>query len=130
MFLKIPFLLHIVVETPAAFTFIFTPDRQLQDCSPAARLVLRQYGGLLLTSNLVCLAAIAAGDLGSVETYLAVALGSYHVWPCHRAWTRLTRKVTGDVQGEATLGGPLVHLAVHSMLCLLFAYDILSGIES
>ncbi|KAI0175420.1 hypothetical protein BJ166DRAFT_514720 [Pestalotiopsis sp. NC0098] len=122
---KLPFLLHTVIETPAAFTFIFTPHRQLQDVQPATRLILQQYGGLLLSSNLVCLVLCTSDSLGHVENWLAAALGFYHIWPCYRAMARLSGPVLGDVRHTAVLGGPLVHLIIHLLLFLLFAHKAL-----
>ncbi|KAI1491522.1 hypothetical protein F5X96DRAFT_668660 [Biscogniauxia mediterranea] len=92
---KLPFAAHAAIETVAALSFIFRPEAQLPGCSPAARLILRQYGGLLLASSFVC-AAVLVAEPGLEDTtttmmmrLLAVALGTYHVWPCHRAWVRL-----------------------------------------
>lgn len=122
MYSKLPFLVHILIETPAAFTFIFTPDKQLQDVSPAARLITQQYGGLLIASNLICLVIIFAAGWGDVERMIGAALGFYHLWPCVRAWSRLRTIIPGDVHGKAALGGPAVHLVVHVFLLLLFIH--------
>ncbi|KAI0595184.1 hypothetical protein F4775DRAFT_384086 [Biscogniauxia sp. FL1348] len=118
---KLPFATHAVIETAAALSFIFRPEAQLPGCSPAARLILRQYGGLLLASSLMCVAVLVAepglGDTTMLMRLLAIALGTYHVWPCHRAWVRLR---SGR---SATLGGPALHLVVH-LLCLgLFTFS-------
>lgn len=133
---KAPFALHAVVETAAALSFIFTPEKQLPGCSPAARLILRQYGGLLLSSSAVCLAIlllepVELGNSSSSSTcrWIAAALGTYHVWPCYRAYARLRSFASGSGGGglapvekekekktassSSTLGGPAVHLAVH-----------------
>ena len=118
----LPFVFHLLIETAAAASFIFRPEQQLPDCSAAAKLILRQYGGLLLSTNLVCLVAIFHQQPSSCGTgatrLLAAALGSYHAWPIHRALARLLYKVQVDGEGEgAALGGPVVHLVLHS-LCL------------
>ncbi|KAK7756283.1 hypothetical protein SLS62_001509 [Diatrype stigma] len=133
-----PFALHAVVETAAALSFIFTPEKQLPACSPAARLILRQYGGLLLSSSAVCLAVLllepAEPGFGNSSSttcrWIAAALGTYHVWPCYRAYARLRianvggRGLTSPEKEEenktdssSTLGGPVAHLAVH-LICL------------
>lgn len=115
----LPFVFHLLIETAAAASFIFRPEQQLPDCSAAAKLILRQYGGLLLSTNLVCLVAIFHHQPPSCGTrLLAAALGTYHAWPIHRALARLQYKVQGDSEGQgAALGGPAVHLVLHS-LCL------------
>jgi hypothetical protein len=125
MHTKLPFLLHMVVETPAALTFIFTPHKHLHEVQPAARLILQQYGALLLSTNLICLALSTASDssgLDGIERLLAASLGFYHIWPCSRAFARLSGPVAGDVHHKAVLGGPLVHLIIHLLLLSLFAH--------
>ena len=120
MFKRLPFAFHAIIETAAALSFILAPEKQLPNCSPAAKLILRQYGGLLLATNLVCLAVIAQPTFERTGQLIAAALGSYHIWPAYRAYARLQPgAVVGDVrvEGAGTLGGPMVHLIVH-LLCL------------
>ncbi|KAI1632911.1 hypothetical protein F4809DRAFT_57767 [Biscogniauxia mediterranea] len=125
---KLPFAAHAVIETVAALSFIFRPDAQLPGCSPAARLILRQYGGLLLASSFVCAAVLVADpgleDATMMMRLLAVALGTYHVWPCHRAWVRLR---SGS---SATLGGPALHLVVHLVCLGLFMFSAAASASS
>lgn len=129
LFFKMPFLLHVVVETPAAYTFFFKPEKQLNDCSPAAQLILQQYGALLVSSNLICLPALRNTKIGDTERLIAVALGFYHIWPCRRAYARMAKVVVpGDVAGPKVLGGPVVHLVVHVILLGMFAYVALGGL--
>jgi len=126
--MSLPFLLHLLIETPAAVSFIFRPHKQLPRCSPAAVLILRQYGALLLATNLVCLVVLweelqkEANANHPPPTQrrrlLSAALGTYHAWPIHRAVARLRRDVPGDDAAAASvLGGPLLHLVAH-LLCL------------
>ncbi|KAI1864466.1 uncharacterized protein JN550_009023 [Neoarthrinium moseri] len=119
---KSPFVLHAVIETFAALSFIFGPEKQIPGCSPATKLVLKQYGGLLLSSNLVCLVVLLQDRFGSTERMLAAALGFYHLWPIHRALVRIVQRAPGDAPGNQTLGGPLVHLGVHVVVFALFLY--------
>ncbi|KAK9415838.1 hypothetical protein SUNI508_10138 [Seiridium unicorne] len=130
MFAKLTLLLHILIETPAAFTFIFTPEKQLHDCNSATRLVLRQYGGLLISSNLISVVLFSQEELGDAGRLIAASLGFYHIWPCYRAYARLTRQVSGDIHGQATLGGPAVHLAVHIILLGMFGYVAISDVQA
>ncbi|KAJ9133080.1 hypothetical protein NKR23_g11013 [Pleurostoma richardsiae] len=51
---KIPLALHAAVETAAALSFIFAPQRQLPGLNEDAKLILRSYGGLLLGTSLLC----------------------------------------------------------------------------
>lgn len=117
------FVLHAAVETAAAVSFIVRPEQQLPGCTPAAKLILRQYGGLLLASSMVCLVVVTNPGCSATTTrLLAAALGSYHVWPCFRACGRLRDGVQHGAQESSVLGGPLVHLLVH-LICLgLFLY--------
>lgn len=114
------FLFHTIIETPAAISFICFPDKQLPGGSPAAKLILRQYGGLLLSTVLISLALLTQDDLGGLERPVAVALGNYHFWPIYRAYCRCTSAVPGDAKVTNTLGGPLVHLIVHLLALGLF----------
>ncbi|KAI1278306.1 hypothetical protein F5Y07DRAFT_71757 [Xylaria sp. FL0933] len=120
---KLPFVMHAAVETAAGVSFIVHPERQLPGCAPAAKLILRQYGALLLASSMICFIIIASPACGTTTTRLmAAALGSYHVWPCHRALTRIRDEALDEVKGTSVLGGPLVHLLVHSLCLGLFLY--------
>lgn len=119
------FLLHAIIETPAAISFICFPDKQLPGGSPAAKLILRQYGGLLLSTVLISLALLTQDDLEGLRRPIAAALGSYHFWPTYRAYCRCASAVPGDVNGASTLGGPLVHLIVHLLVLGLFLAAVL-----
>ncbi|KAI1342924.1 hypothetical protein F5Y15DRAFT_272000 [Xylariaceae sp. FL0016] len=127
---KVGFVLHAIIETAAAVSFIFNPEKQLPGCTPAARLILRQYGGLLLASSLVCV-AVLLDETGSDSTtrLLAFALGTYHLLPCYRAYTRLERDVQPNgrkAPEKSHLGGPWVHLAVHLLCLFLFALPVVA----
>ncbi|KAI0808511.1 hypothetical protein GGR55DRAFT_651683 [Xylaria sp. FL0064] len=120
---QLAFVMHAVVETAAGVSFIVHPERQLAGCTPAATLILRQYGALLLASSMVCLVVIAGPVCGTATTRLmAAALGSYHAWPCYRALTRIRDEARHKVKETSVLGGPLVHLLVHSLCLSLFLY--------
>ncbi|KAI0203621.1 hypothetical protein F4808DRAFT_25427 [Astrocystis sublimbata] len=123
---KLAFAAHAAIETAAGVSFIVRPEAQLHGCTPAGKLILRQYGGLLLASSLVCLVIIADPGLNDTTLRpLAAALGSYHVWPCHRALVRI--RIEATVKDESVLGGPLAHLLVH-MVCLgLFLHVVATG---
>lgn len=123
---KLAFAAHALIETAASISFILNPESQLPGCSPAAKLILRQYGGLLLASSIVCVTVIADADVNDTTRLLAVALGSYHVWPCHRAYVRL-RNRTPSMSETSALGGPLVHLLVHLTCLGLFTYAATSS---
>ena len=133
---KWPFAAHAVIETAAALTFLLAPERQLPRCPPAARPILRQYGALLLTSNLVCIAVLLEPGPGfaRLPRLIAAALAFYHVWPCFRAYTRLRpagrrSSCSGqdDKRTRSTLGGPAVHLAVHLLCFVMFMSAAIFG---
>ncbi|KAI1757891.1 hypothetical protein F4782DRAFT_475556 [Xylaria castorea] len=120
---KLPFAIHAAVETAAGISFIVRPESQLAGCTPAAKLILRQYGGLLLASSMVCLIIIADPGFNTTTTrLLAAALGSYHAWPCHRALTRIRTEMR--VKEESVFGGPFAHLLVHVVCLSLFLYVV------
>ncbi|KAH8649158.1 hypothetical protein BX600DRAFT_517547 [Xylariales sp. PMI_506] len=121
---KLPFALHAIIETGAALSFMFLPEKQLPGCSPATKLVLRQYGGLLLSTNFICVLVLAMPDLDDATArLLAACLGSYHFWPSWRAVARLSGDVPGDAKdSHSLLGGPLVHLGVHVLCAASFFY--------
>ncbi|TKW57784.1 hypothetical protein CTA1_404 [Colletotrichum tanaceti] len=129
---KLPFLLHVAIETAAACSFILNPASQLPAPTAAVRLVLQSFGGLLLSTNLTCLIFVARPFDGTSKL-VAASLAFWHVWPCWRAYVRLTRPdVDGGVKEKdelvrKTLGGPGVHLAVHAGLFLLFVGAALLG---
>ncbi|KXJ97321.1 hypothetical protein Micbo1qcDRAFT_191830 [Microdochium bolleyi] len=114
---RLPFVLHVAVESVAVFLFMCRPATQLgaDECSPQARLVLRQYGALLLSSNLICLAVAGQSEPSALTRQIACALLVYHVFPCHRAWVRMqSAKVKiEEARKVSVLARPDVHLAVH-----------------
>ena len=119
---KLAYIWHIAIETPAALSFILTPEKQLPGCSPAAELILRQYGGLLLSSVLLSVVMLVSPRMAHRNNgFFAAALGSYHLWPVYRAYMRLTTDVGGDVAAPSLLGGPTVHIVAHLIGLALFS---------
>ncbi|KAI0973483.1 hypothetical protein F4678DRAFT_426879 [Xylaria arbuscula] len=126
---QLAFVIHAVVETAAGVSFIVHPEGQLPNCTPAAKLILRQYGGLLLASSIICLAVITGLGCSTTTTrVLATALGSYHAWPCYRAFSRIQKESRYEVQETSILGGPFVHLLVHLVCLGLFLYAAIADI--
>ncbi|KAL8371135.1 hypothetical protein RB595_001130 [Gaeumannomyces hyphopodioides] len=139
---KLPLILHILVETAAARSFILQPRSQLpleqprdHDAAAAAAaaaaetaraeadLILKNLGGALLATNLVALALVLRPDdqaLDRTGHLTVLALASYHVWPAYRAFARIFRPAAASraAGSRAPLGGPPVHLAVHAV-CFL-----------
>ncbi|KAI1411471.1 hypothetical protein F5Y13DRAFT_180821 [Hypoxylon sp. FL1857] len=123
---KLPFVIHALVETAAALSFIFNPNKQLPGCNEAAKLILRQYGGLLLSSNLICLAILTEPGFSYMSRLLAAALGTYHIWPCYRAYVRIHHNIGLSKDGQSALGGPRLHLIVHLACLVIFIWSSLS----
>ncbi|KAI6775803.1 hypothetical protein HG530_002561 [Fusarium avenaceum] len=116
----IPFLIHALIETPAAFTFIFRPSSQLQPLPPSAALILQSFGGLLLTSNLIALILIRR-PFDDVARQASLAFSFWHLWPCYRAYMRMNGYAKEEEASTTkTLGGPVVHLGVHVVLLTMF----------
>ncbi|KAK8106422.1 hypothetical protein PG999_009781 [Apiospora kogelbergensis] len=68
---------HIAIETPAGSSFILTLEEQQPGCSPAAELILRQYGSLLLSSVLLSVVIIVSPRVAHRNNgFFAAALGS------------------------------------------------------
>ncbi|KAF4965085.1 hypothetical protein FSARC_7075 [Fusarium sarcochroum] len=115
-----PFLIHALIESPAAFTFIFRPSSQLQPLPASAALILQSFGGLLLTSNLIALAFVRR-PFDDVARHVALAFSFWHIWPCYRAYMRLNGRLEGEAPSTTkTLGGPVVHLGVHVVMLTMF----------
>ncbi|KAI0531569.1 hypothetical protein GGR58DRAFT_229702 [Xylaria digitata] len=126
---KLAFTTHAVIETAAALSFIVHPEGQLPGCTPATRLVLRQYGGLLLASSMICLIIVAGSGCDTTTTRLmAAALGSYHAWPCYRAFTRIRNELRHRHRFKETwvLGGPPLHFLVHVVCLGLFLHTAIT----
>ncbi|KAL5604361.1 hypothetical protein BROUX41_002333 [Berkeleyomyces rouxiae] len=114
-----PFILHIIVETLAGFSFTLAPRVQLPDAEPPGQLIVQSYGGTLLSTVLVSLIFVMRPDgLDDTAKMVAAAFAFGHIWPCNRAVARIRR---GDALG-GVFGGPLVHLGVHLLMVGLFAH--------
>jgi hypothetical protein len=120
--LKQALTLHLLTETPASFSFLLAPRAQLPGASPEATLILRNFGGLLMATNLACVVLLTRPADDEITALLCLSLGTYHVWPIARAWTRMKWGRQGarkEGQGEKkVLGGPVVHFVVH-VACLV-----------
>ncbi|KAK3316379.1 hypothetical protein B0H66DRAFT_534636 [Apodospora peruviana] len=131
---KSPILLHFLIESAAAASFILNPTSQLPPTLPWSspetkeiNLILRSYGGLLLSTNLICLVVVLDSDSTQIvsnrtASLVSLALATYHIWPIYRAYSRIIRnhvpETTRGVEGKrpVVLGGPAVHLFVHIIL--------------
>ncbi|KAK4199772.1 hypothetical protein QBC40DRAFT_227328 [Triangularia verruculosa] len=119
--LKLPLLLHLLVETPASLSFLLLPEAQLPGPSPEATLILRNFGGLLLSTNLIALVFLLRPHFDSLSALVTLCLGTYHVWPIYRAYSRLKHTNLGQKKKETdrkVFGGPIVHFWVH-LFCLV-----------
>lgn len=119
---KAPFLIHDIIATAAALTFILRPGRQLQPLSESAKLILQCYGGCILFTNLISLIFLVRPVIDDTTRHVALAFAFWHAWPSYRAVVRLQYGI--DTQGEMgkTLGGPILHLGIHGLLFFMFLY--------
>ena len=114
-----PFILHIVVELPAATSFALFPSATLAIPQPHAQAVIRQYSLLLIST--VIIAAIFVpqdrkGDRATMqERSVASALGLYHLGPLVRA---AHRSRTREGSGRLVLDQPWLHVLMHVLCCL------------
>ncbi|KAF5235085.1 hypothetical protein FAUST_7288 [Fusarium austroamericanum] len=122
-----PFLAHALIEIPAALTFILKPSTQLQPLPPSAALIVQSFGGCILTTNLIALIFLRR-PFDHVAQHVALAFAFWHIWPCYRAYMRMSgyTKEEGTVTTK-TLGGPVVHLGVHVVLLNMFLGTWLFG---
>lgn len=111
-----------VISTCAALTFVCRPTAQLKAILSAAELILKCNGGALISTNL-----IATIFLFRPCDATSRLVAFWHLWPTHRAIVRIQHGI--DVEGEIgkTLGGPPVHLLVHSVLFVMFMFAGLVG---
>ena len=123
--LKPALTLHLLTETPASLTFLLTPHAQLPAASSDAVLILHNLGGLLFSTNLICLVLLFTTgsssntskhneEVNRLTAMVCLCLGTYHFWPLRRAWVRMRQ---GTEEGKRVLGGPVVHFGVH-LVCL------------
>lgn len=107
----LPFLFHLIVEVPASIGFFFYPSATLAEVQPHAHSVIRQYGLLLTSTNLVAWTFLFE-DPSPLSGRVAAALGLYHVGPIVRSWTR-TKGDEGTTNMRERWRGPWLHLGVH-----------------
>ena len=89
-------LLHLIIEVPASLGFLLGPSATLAVSQPAAHAVIRQYGLLLLCTNIIVLLVAELdyieGDYHLIAGLVAgikAALALYHVGPLIRALSKL-----------------------------------------
>lgn len=114
---KLPLLLHLIIELPAAVSFICKPRAQLPGASVDAVLILNSYGGLLLSTDILCALVLWRDGFDETSVMVCFSLGVYHLFPIRRAYVRLSRGGGGGI-GTGVLGGPGVHLVAH-LVCLV-----------
>ncbi|KAB5583048.1 hypothetical protein GE09DRAFT_1211663 [Coniochaeta sp. 2T2.1] len=114
---KTPLLLHAILEALASLSFTLNPSAQLSSTATdvEARLILRSYGGLLLSTSILCGGFYFRPGFDSATRLVAGSMGVYHLFPIARAWSRLRRegRTEKGKEGKKVLGGPGVHLLVH-----------------
>ena len=117
------FAFHILGEVPAALFFFFRPSKTLKTPQPHAHAVIRQYALLLMSTNIIALAAFFRGS-DEFTTIIAGALVLHHVGPVVRA---LTRGIGGE--SGRKIGWPLVHGLFHLSCIFLLSNACLDLVE-
>lgn len=116
---SVPFILHIVIELPAALSFALFPSATLSIPQPHAQAVIRQYALLLLSTIIIAAVFVQQNQKGHgpkmPERGVASALALYHLGPLVRAVHRFGRK---QGTGRGFLGQPWLHVLVHVLCCL------------
>ncbi|CZS96654.1 hypothetical protein WAI453_010074 [Rhynchosporium graminicola] len=107
--LNLAFLIHALLEVPAALNFFFRPNEQLSLPAPQAHAIIRQYAVLLMSSNIIAL-IFAFRPVDETSRRIAGALAAYHAAPLVRAIARIASSGGGYGKG---LGGPWVHAVLH-----------------
>lgn len=118
-----PFIIHLLIEIPAALAFAVFPSATLSVPQPQAHAVIRQYALLLFSTNII--AAIFAfqgpkasplcGQYQCVERKIAGALAFYHLGPLIRAICRFRHN--GE-RRRALSRQPWLHVTAH-VVCLI-----------
>jgi hypothetical protein len=117
--------LRVLIEISAFLGFLLAPSKTLQRPQPYAHPVIRQYGLLLLVTNVLLVALLFElysdnNTPSSLTRHTCGALALYHPAPIWRALGRLTR----DGNPHSLMASPLLHLCLHGA-CLstaLFAF--------
>lgn len=117
---SLPFILHILVEVPAAFTFALFPSATLVRPQPDAHAVIRQYGLLLLSTNIIA-SVFTFQDykrtpfedqICQIEAWVAGSLALYHLGPLIRAAFRSWRE---RERRRHFVGQPWLHTIAHGI---------------
>ena len=123
--MSIPFLLHLLVELPAAFAFAIYPSATLPVPQPYAHAVIRQYALLLLSINIIAAIFIFRDHEaytidydGLTERRVAGALALYHCGPLIRAGRRIWK---GEKGKRGLSGQPWVHFVAHTVCGMALA---------
>lgn len=124
----LPFVLHIMVETPAALRFLFTPDAQILHPQPDARSIVRQYAVLLFSTVLIALICLL-NHRQRISRLVAGALSIYHIAPILRAGTKLSNSRLLSSVGKEAWREPALYVVVHfaCFLSLLDRYCVGAG---
>lgn len=111
---SIPFLLHLIIELPAAIQFTVSPSATLRIRQPHAHALIRQYALLLMASNLIAAAFVLHdrrhSECSALERAVAAALAIYHLGPLLRA---MARYQNGEGENRGLVMQPWLHLIVH-----------------
>ena len=122
--------LHLLVETPASIGFLLFPSASLPKPQPQAHAVIRQYGLLLGSTNLIVAILLMSRfsmpgvDYDLLERRVAGALALYHLGPLSRATARIYRQE--DTQ--YVLAGPWLHMILHA-ICFAALLSTFGGLQ-
>ena len=111
----IGFLLHALIELPAAVTFFLLPSRQLGTHSPHAHAIIRQYAMLLYSSILIALVFVRRPQ-DQLQGQVAGALALYHIGPAARSASSIRHffSAAEPVRGASgSLWEPVLYVVVH-----------------
>lgn len=112
--LSLPFVAHILVETPACILFFLKPSLTLRQPQPHANAIIRQYALLLFCTNIIVALILLYGqEAVLLRQRVAGALAVYHVGPLVRAMGRVYRREE-EVGGSAASGAPM-HAVLHTV---------------
>ena len=122
--------LHILIEIPATIGFLLFPSASLRKPQPQAHAIVRQYGMLLGSTNLIV--AILLGSRPSMpgivyellERRVAGALALYHLGPLSRAAARIYRRENA----RNVFGGPWLNMLLHA-ICFATLISTFGGLQ-
>ena len=120
--IHVAFVLHLIIETAASVNFLLRPSATLSVPQPYSHGVIRQYGLLLLSINII-VAVLLYYPIDSASRLIALALAFYHVGPTVRAVSRIQQREVD----RGIFENPWLHVVLHVVTGSSLAISFISN---